>query len=103
MHTKKYKAPQTLSTSVARCPDVSTAQSGQESSGTDMSKIRSAAFDFQQTGYTLQTFMFVATILCLKEWRGSYVHFYVEKVFDLQKSGSRSNLIPPKYSQPVVT
>ena len=53
--------------------------------------IRSAAFDFQQTGYTLHTnriintddrgsFMLVATILCLKDWRGSYyyVHFYVQ-------------------------
>ena len=44
---KKY----VLFASVARCTNVSTAQSGQ----TNMSNIRSIAFDFQQTGFTLQT------------------------------------------------
>ena len=75
--------------SVARCTNVSTTQSHQESGNTDVSNIKSAAFDFEQTGYTLQTnrtintqdrgsVMLVATLLCLKERRGSYVHFYVE-------------------------
>ena len=61
---------------------------GWESGSTGISNIRSAAFDYQQIGYTLQSnrtintqergsFMLVATILCLKERRGSYVHFYV--------------------------
>ena len=75
--------------SMARCTNISITQSGQESGCTDISNIRSAVFDVKQTGYTLQTnktintkdrgsFMLVTTILCLKEWRGLYVHFYVE-------------------------
>ena len=55
--------------SVARCTIVSTAQSHQESGNTDISNIRSAGFDFQQTVYTLQTntqdrgsFMLIATL-----------------------------------------
>ena len=55
-----------------------TAQSGRESGSAGISNIRSAAFDFQQIGYTLQTkitintqdrgsFMLVAITLCLKE------------------------------------
>ena len=63
--------------SVARCTIVFTAQTLQESGNTDISNIRSAGFDFQQTVYTLQTntqdrgrFMLVATLLCLKERLG---------------------------------
>ena len=75
---------------VARCTDVSTTQSYLESGSTDISNIRSAPFDFQQTGYRLQTnktistqdrgiFMLVATILRLKEWQGSYAHFLLNR------------------------
>ena len=63
--------------SVARCRIVSTAQSLQQSGTTDISNIRSAGFDFQQTVYTLQTntqdrgkFMLVGTLSCLKERLG---------------------------------
>ena len=63
--------------SVARCRIVPTAQSLKESGNTDISNIRSAGFDFQQTVYTLQTstqdrgrFMLVATLSCLKERLG---------------------------------
>ena len=69
---------------MVKCTNLSTARSGQESGCTDISNIRSAFFDFQQTGYTLQinrtintqdrgSFMLVGTILCFEE-----VHFYVE-------------------------
>ena len=75
--------------SVTRCMIVSTTRRGSESSSTGISNIRSAAFDFQQTNYTLQSnrtintqdrgsFMLVAKILCLKEQQGLYVHFYVQ-------------------------
>ena len=75
--------------SVARCTNISTARSGLESGSMGISNKRYEDFDFQQTGCTLQTnrtiktedrgsFMLVATILCLKEPRGSCVHFYVE-------------------------
>ena len=76
---------------------VSTTQSHQESGSTDISNIISAAFDFQQIGYPLQTnrtintqdrssFMLVATLLCLKERRGLHAHFYVKPPeFDLEE------------------
>ena len=41
--------------SVGRCTNVSTTQSCCERGGTDISNMRSAAFDFQQTDYTFQT------------------------------------------------
>ena len=41
--------------SVARCMIEATAQTHQESGNTDISNIRSAGFDFQQTVYTLHT------------------------------------------------
>ena len=65
--------------SVARCTNVSITQSGSKSGSTGISNTRSSAFDFQQTGYTLQsnrttnkwdigTFMLTQHSLTLKEW-----------------------------------
>ena len=55
--------------SVARCANVSTA-----SGSTGISNITAAAFDFQQTGYTLQTNRTINT-----EDRGNFMllHFYI--------------------------
>ena len=66
---------------VARSMNVSTAQSSQESGSTDLSNIRSEAFDFQQTGYTLQTNSTINTqdrgsFMLVRQ--GLYVCFYVE-------------------------
>ena len=51
----KLKVNLSMFTSVTRGTNVSTAQSRQESSSTNIGNIRSAAFDFQQTGCTLET------------------------------------------------
>ena len=67
--------------------NVSTAQSKEGTSSADVSIIRSAAFDFQQTSYALQTnriistqsmgsFLLVTTILCfMKERQGHMFTF----------------------------